>query len=280
MNFNTLREISHAISMHDKEKVIYLIDKALQGEQGKHWQRDLPKLRDFILDGAPRFTVFKKDGNSKLPFLAFSSLPGSGHCPGAGECLNFCYSFRAWRYPSAFCRQAQNSWLMYSVDGWNTIARELDRFEPATGVIDFRLYVDGDFKDVANARQWFHMLKNRQWLNAYGYSKSWAELLQYSKFNDFPDNYTLNLSSGSVHGDDIKQAMKSLPITRGEFVAVSVGYKVKSTMHNDRLHQRELRKVYGKKAFTCPGKCNSCTVKGHACGSERFKGLDIIIAVH
>ena len=237
------------------------------------------KLRDVIEYGAPRFKVFAEKGNIKEHFLSFSSTP-IFDCPGAGECKEWCYSLKAHRYPAAYCRQAQNSWLMYSVEGWDTIARELDKFKPDTGVIDFRLYVDGDFRDLDNVKQWFTILKNRPWLKAYGYSKSWNELLQYSKFNDFPANYTLNLSSGSVHGDDIKQAMKSLPITRGEFVAVSVGYKVKSTMHNDRLHQRELRKVYGKKAFTCPGKCNSCTVKGHACGSERFKGLDIIIAVH
>jgi len=279
MNFNTLREISHAISKHDKKQVIRLIDNALIGEQGKHWQRDLLKLRAVIEDGIPRFNVYAEKGNIKENFLSFSSTP-IFDCPGAGECKKWCYSLKAHRYPSAYCRQAQNSWLMYSVEGWNTIARELDKFKPDTGVIDFRLYVDGDFRDLDNVKQWFTILKNRPWLKAYGYSKSWNELLQYSKFNDFPANYTLNLSSGSVHGDDIKQAMKSLPITRGEFVAVSVGYKVKSTMHNDRLHQRELRKVYGKKAFTCPGKCNSCTVKGHACGSERFKGLDIIIAVH
>ena len=47
------------------------------------------------LGGKLPYNVFKV-GNSKLPFLNFSTLPGST-CPGAGECLNYCYSFKSWR---------------------------------------------------------------------------------------------------------------------------------------------------------------------------------------
>jgi len=285
MKFDTLKGISRAISNADTDQALYLIEQALIGETGKHWQRDLLKLRDFMLDGTPRFKILAKDGNSKLPFLAFSSLPGEGHCPGAGDCLQFCYSFRAWRYPTAFCRQAQNTLLQQTLAGFQHIKHDLDRYKPDTGKsVDFRLFVDGDFSGPGNVLYWMHLLKHRPWLNTYGYSKSWAELLDYDRESgsDWPSNYTLNLSSGSVHGDTVKDAVKALPITRGEFIAVSVGYKVRSDMHNDREHQKALRMAHGKRnTFTCPGKCGSCTKTGHACGAkDRFKNIDIIIAVH
>ena len=53
-------------------------------------------------------------GNSKLPFLSWSTLPGV-NCPGAGDCwldgTGFCYSPKSWRYPAAFARQLQNTIL-------------------------------------------------------------------------------------------------------------------------------------------------------------------------
>jgi hypothetical protein len=271
------KQITKAVSEKDYNKVISLIDIALaSGEEGPSWIRDLTKIKEFIQDGKPRFSIFAKDGNGKLPFLAFSSIPGEGFCGGAGECLNFCYSFRAWRYPAAFCRQVQNSILLQSKTGQASILTALDKFK--TDSIDFRLYVDGDFTGIEDIEFWFSALIARPWLKTYGYSKSWQSLLDYS--GEYPENYQLNLSSGSIYGDDIKARVSQLPITRGEFIAVSVGHKVKSSDHGNRDHQKLLREVYGKKAFTCPGLCGDCTKKGHACGSERFKGLDIIIAVH
>lgn len=72
-----------------------------------------------------RFGVLKADGNSKLPFIAYSELP-MATCPGAGACgvqmkdaqtgavVGWCYSFKAWRYPDAFARQFLNSLANYS----------------------------------------------------------------------------------------------------------------------------------------------------------------------
>ncbi len=124
-------------------------------------------------------------------------------------------------------------------------------------------------------------LRDRPGLSAYGYSKSWKELLQFhNQGGEWPDNYRLNLSSGSVHSDAIKRAVAALPITRGEFIAVDVGHKVRSADHGTKAHNAKLRAAHGRKAFTCPGKCGDCTPKGHACGSDRFRGVDIIIAAH
>jgi len=274
----TLKRIASAISERDYQTACDVINDQLSKDIGVNWRRDLTKLRDFLIDDIPRFSIFAKDGNGKLPFLAFSSLPGSGFCVGAGDCLNWCYSFRAWRYPAAFCRQAQNAVLLQSMRGRGHILMALDKFKPESGQIDFRLYVDGDFTGVFDIAFWFRALDNRQWLKAYGYSKSWKAFLDYDGI--IPTNYLLNLSSGSKYTDAIKNKLKQLPFVRGEFKAVSLGRKVKTADHADRKHQAELRAAYGKKAFTCAGLCGDCTKSGHACGSDRFNGVDIIIAVH
>jgi len=275
--------ISEAIATGIKSDILAAIDAALVGETGKHWIRDLNKLKSVIADNTAHFSIFAKDGNGKLPFLSFSALPGAAHCPGAGDCLTFCYSFKAWRYPAAFARQCQNSWLLQSETGRKAIAAELDTFRPLIGErVDFRLYVDGDFDSVFRVGWWMRVLLSRQWLRAYGYSKSFAQLLGHHAVGEglWPNNYKLNLSSGHRHDEWILNRVKALPITRGEFVAVNVGHAVKSTDHGKPEHNAELRAAYGRKAFTCPGRCGTCTPKGHACGSDRFNGIDIIIAAH
>ena len=93
-------------------------------QQPNTWENSAYKLRQFIQwkVKTPPFSIFAEKGNSKLgpSIVAFSSLPGFD-CPGAGACLfydrgefakGWCYSFKAWRYPLAFFRQLQNSWLL------------------------------------------------------------------------------------------------------------------------------------------------------------------------
>ena len=279
MNRTDCKRLAKAASKKNKKGAIAIIDNILLTETGVNWIRDLEKLKAFLLDGAPRFSVLAKEGNGKLPFLAFSSLPGENFCIGAGECLKFCYSFKAWRYPAAFCRQVQNSILLQTKAGQKHILIALDKFAPKSGAIDFRLYVDGDFTGVADIAFWMESLTARPWLSTYGYSKSWQSFLDYAGI--VPSNYKLNLSSGSKYGDDIKDKLKAFDYVRGEFIAVSIGAKVSTQDHAKREHQSVLRKAYGKKAYTCTGKCGDCVPNvGHACGSDRFKGIDIIIAVH
>ena len=273
MNRANCKQIAKAASKKNKKGAIAIIDNILLTETGVHWIRDLVKLKEFLLDGKPRFSIMARDGNGKLPFLAFSSLPGEGFCIGAGDCLSFCYSFKAWRYPAAFCRQVQNSILLQTKTGKRHILSALDQFKPKAGAIDFRLYVDGDFTGVADIQFWMESLTARPWLLTYGYSKSWQSFLDYKGI--VPGNYKLNLSSGSKYDDSVKDKLKAFDYVRGEFIAVAVGHKVAT-----REHQATLRQVYAKKAYTCTGKCGDCTPIGHACGSDRFKGIDIIIAVH
>lgn len=291
MKFETLRNLAALAAKHDRPgaeraALIAEIGRILETETGPAWRRDFGKLADFLRDGIPRFSIIAKGGNSKLPFLAFSAMPGADYCPGAGECLQFCYSFRAWRYPAAFCRQLQNSILLNSVRGRDHIAAAIDKLKPRDGSRrDFRLYVDGDFRTAGEVRYWFELIAARPWIRAYGYSKSWEEILQHARRGGtLPENYRLNLSSGSRHGAETRAEIAALDITRGEFIAVPIGRAVKSTDHGTRDHNRELRAAYqkggGGKAFTCPGKCGTCTPAGHACGLSKFTGIPIIIAAH
>ena len=84
-----------------------------------HQQRLLNKLRE------RSYSVWT-EGNAKLPFLSWSSLPGEGVCPGAGECLQFCYSFRSWRNVAPFMRQFQNSVLLDTLEGRRKIVNDLE----------------------------------------------------------------------------------------------------------------------------------------------------------
>ncbi len=112
-------------------------------------KRDLDKFQKFLDTGIPAFAIWT-DKNLKVPFLQFSASPGEGVCPGAGDCLGFCYSYKGWRTFTPFMRQLQNTILLDSEPGRAHIVRELDlqlskrRYRGRT--VDVRLYVDGDFR--------------------------------------------------------------------------------------------------------------------------------------
>ena len=232
---------------------------------GYHIQKFLDWL---IYGGDLPYSVFQI-GNSKLPFLSFSNLPVI-NCIGAGACLNYCYSLKAWRYPAAFFRQLQNTILMSNFD---IIESELQKvintnqFKDSKK-IDFRLYVDGDFNNTKHLKDWMQLLKNNSRVNAYGYSKSlnvFKDLI-----NDgfkFPTNYVLNLSNGGKF-DYLKPILSKYSFVRGNFTAVSGDNKT-------------IRSKFKKKVFICPGICGSCTSIGHACGNNTtFKNLEIVIPIH
>ena len=246
---------------------------------GKGWQVNFVKLADAIASHSPKFSIFAMGGNSKLPFVSFSSLPGVT-CPGAGECINYCYSYRAWRYPAAFARMAQNAYFMRFAPG--VIAREFQAIaakRPAG--FDFRLYVDGDFSGGADVAFWMELLKACPNARAYGYSKSFTALLGFDVIGQWPANYQLNISSGHNANAAMLEHVKQLPIVRGEFVAVSIGRKVRAQDHGKAATNAALRQAMaGEKIFPCPGACGDCTGKGHACGMQSLKGIKIAIAMH
>jgi glutaredoxin-related protein len=275
--YSRLAAIAQSIQTGSNANTIALIDALITQKKAENkpaWIREMGKLRAIIATGKPAYPIFKLDGNSKLPFAAFSSLPGVT-CPGAGSCLEWCYSFKAWRYPAAFARMAQNAWMM--IHNPQTITQA---FQTLPESMTLRLYVDGDFASGSDVSFWMERLRARPDVQAYGYSKSFTELLTYYReWPYFPKNYILNLSGGHNHSAETLDKMQALPITRGTFDAVSIGRKVKSTDHGKPETNRAIRAQAGK-VFPCPGQCGSCTPKGHACGSERFRNIPIVIAVH
>ena len=228
------------------------------------------------------------EGNDKLPFFAFSSLP-IVNCPGAGACLKFCYSLSAWRHPAPFFRQVQNTLLLSNEIGRGIIINEFNNLP--SGVL--RLYVDGDFKTVSDVIFWMDLIASRPDIKAYGYSKSWLELIScgLKKGFQWPANYLLNLSNGAKHGPEIKAIVSKLPIVRGEFIAIPVDKKHISNRAYQgpekagfREYQKEVifnASKLGKKVFVCKGKCGACLPNGdHACGSDKFRNVSIAIGVH
>lgn len=231
-------------------------DKLPSKNSPKDWKSEIGRFLTWLEHGGKTpYRIFTK-GNSKLPFYSFSTLP-MVTCPGAGDCLSWCYSFKSWRYPAAFLRQVQNTYLV--INDRDQITEALDEI----GHEDFtlRLYVDGDFDSLETLGYWMDVLGDRPHVKAYGYSKSWEQFLAYS--GDFPENYSLNLSSGSRHDDDLKKQMKGLSCVRGEFVA------------DESLTKQDAGKTVktgDETVFVCPGKCGSCLPSGkHACGLLGFK---------
>tara|TARA_R100000808_G_scaffold24806_1_gene58446 strand:- start:355 stop:1194 length:840 start_codon:yes stop_codon:yes gene_type:complete len=216
------------------------------------------------------FNIFKI-GNSKLPFLNFSTLP-LVTCPGADECKIYCYSLKAWRYPAAFLSQVQNTLLL---NNFNIIEEELKKliYNKNTKLgklekIDFRLYVDGDFNNITILKNWMELLKKHNKIKAYGYSKSLNLFLQLldQKYK-FPENYALNLSNGGTF-DSLKPFLINQHFVRGNFTAV-------------KASKNNIRSKFKNKVFICPGLCGSCTNLGHACGNlDKFKNIEIVIPIH
>ena len=261
------------------------------------WYLAADKLRRWI--NAPLksdHTPFKPwaIGNSKLPFLSWSTLPGV-NCPGAGSCWlggsGFCYSIKAWRYPSAFARQLQNTILESGHFGRAVILQHLDkqlakpkfkRMERVT----LRLFVDGDFSSLEILKFWMDAIKARPKLEVYGYSKSLHLFKELSETGfEFPSNYTLNGSGGSIYENSpTAAAVAQLSIFRGDFVAVPVKKDTLKAWRAgalDRDQAHEIRSQFDEKVFICPGKCGTCTKQGHACGNkDTFQGVKIVIPAH
>jgi len=250
-------------------------EKSATGDWGKAFRRFIRILEGKI----DPVSIFFGKGNMKLPFVTFSTLP-EYTCPGAGDCLNFCYSFKGWRYPFAFVRQCQNTWLIKNRRGM--IEREFLKLPQG---ITLRLYVDGDFDSDETFKFWMKLLSKRPDIDTYGYSKS-LDIVE-ANLGLIPDNYTLNLSDGGrFDGDPIVLRLAGELAVRGRFAAIPVDRKVD---YDDPEYHREVREKAALmglgKVFSCPGRCGSCTGAGHACGARRPDGshlvpITIAIGIH
>ena len=286
-----------------KSKRIALLQEIIDAgnvEKRGTWAYYAKRFQDWIAGKrGPAFSIFATGGNSKLPFYAFSSLPGFD-CPGAGDCLfndsgefakGFCYSFKAWRYPAAYFRQLQNSILIR--ENQDLLASEFAKIPTGKDGVRrvVRLYVDGDFHSLQGFSFWMDQIKSRPDLAVYGYSKSWKIILDYK--GDLPANYYLNISSGSKYGQDMLEKVEQLPIARGQFVAVPVAREhIRNKAYQDKGNagSREYRRDVltmlreqnpSRKTFACPGNCGNCLPNGdHACGTNLMSNVIIGIGVH
>jgi hypothetical protein len=247
------------------------------------WQVNASNMVDWLLGKRETpYKIFTKDnkkmkGKPGKPFYIFSALP-LVTCPGKGDCEDFCYSLKAWRYPQPFFRQVQNTIL---------IKQQSEKLTEAFNAIPdsstVRLYVDGDIDSLETLDYWFSRLHERPSLNVYGYSKSWEVFLAYNK--PMPKNYVLNLSSGSKYSVKVRDKVSKLPVARESFIAIdSISPRaVSKDMDIWASYAKDLRskaKSAGLgKVFVCPGKCGSCTGAGHACGNPDIK-IPIVIGVH
>ena len=224
-----------------------------------------------LLAGKPISKAFHR-GNTKLNYTNWSTLPGFT-CPGAGACLDFCYSFKAWRYPAAFLRQLSGT-LLLKFDR-RTIIKEWAKLRKGDVV---RLYVDGDIDSLETLQFWCNLCIQRPDLRVYGYSKSWHLLTAWHDAGrTFPPNYVLNVSSGSRFDDDadMKSRVMGLPIARGEFIAIPIEgeYAKGFARYSDPAYHAAVLKAGREagytKAVSCPGNCNTCGNGLHWCS-----GLD------
>lgn len=244
------------------------------------WYSTVTRFMAFLRTGKVAFRIFMP-GNVKLSFFEFSTLP-LFTCPGAGDCLKWCYSFRSWQYPTAFFRQLQNSLLIkFNKD---TISEAFAEMPDTT----LRLYVNGDFDSVETVKFWMDALKARPGVSAYGYSKSWAELLSYNVTDSWPANYVLNISSGSKWADNeaYKAAMFALPITREAFEGVVIdttGIEKGFARYDNPEYHNRVREAYfaktGRKGFSCPGFCDDCGHGKHICGNGNAN-VPVLIGIH
>ena len=241
------------------------------------WAYFANKTLAYLDNKAPSpFSIWQEKGNIKLPFAAFSTLP-QVTCAGAGDCLNWCYSFKAWRYPAPYFRQLVNTLLMATAAGRQVISSATSKLPEN---IEIRLYVDGDFADVGQVNFWMDEIRKRPDLAVYGYSKSWKQLLAYD--GAWPSNYLLNLSNGG-NAEHLRGDVARLPIARGDFLTVDIDKRL-SGKYDDKAYKSAVRTAAKSagidRAFICPGKCGACTKSGHFCGRSDTSGVAVVIGVH
>lgn len=281
------RRLAKAASKGDTVKMLRELDLIIaegNPEKVSTWAYFASTLKRYLLEpqGKTPYSIFGLDGNGKLPFVTWSTVP-IYTCPGMGECESFCFSLKAWRYPAAYFRQVMNTWLLKTHP--EIVA---EAFHKIPKNHELRLYVDGDIDSVETLEFWMNLIRNRPDLHVYGYSKSWEILAEYD--GEYPTNYVFNMSSGSRHEADaaLIARVEALSITRGKFVAVDIPRKLaklpNATKYTDPRYIAAVREAGKKagfeKAFICPGKCGFCTKKQHACGDHRFDNVPVLIGIH
>ena len=218
------------------------------------------------------------EGNSKLPYISFSSFPGVT-CPGAGSCLmakfdpdlpldsenperkligGWCYSFKGLRYAAANRRWIGNTLLLLTPQGraavklaWDSLIDWARKNVP----LDVRLYVDGDIHSREILDFWMDLcMRGEDVLKVYGYSKSWDFFLARDRDGAvWPKNYLVNLSGGSRWFESKVDQMRGLSFVRGEFKAVDVNWPGGESVPQMDLDTDFIREVIEQAAVKAQG---------------------------
>ena len=273
-------KLGYAAASADIEQMRALLSALIGDDDVKRrgtWSYYANKTLLYLDNKAPMSgAIWQLKGNNKLPFAFFSAMPDVT-CSGAGPCLNWCYSFKSWRYATAYFRQLINTLLMATAAGRQVIATATAKLPENIAI---RLYVDGDFADVEQVGFWMDEIRKRPDLAVYGYSKSWKELLAYD--GNWPTNYLLNLSNGG-NAEHLRADVARLPIARGDFLTVDIDKRL-AGKYDDKAYKAAVRAAAKSagidRPFVCPGKCGACTTSGHFCGRSDTSGVAVVIGVH
>ena len=240
----TILQISELINSNDNKQALILLDKLIEfkshattKDSHQSWFTLLNRFKAFYVDhingniksveNIP-FNVFKH-GNGKHPFINYSTIPVT-NCPGAGNCVNYCYSKNSMRFPLAVCSWLQNQILENHY--FNLIEISFNDFINQSkykkaienkGFINFRLYNDGDFRTKEILIKWMELLRSYDpSVKCYGYTKSlhFLKALAIEQYN-FPSNYLTNISLGGKY-DALKDSslIKNYPFIGVNLLAI------------------------------------------------------------
>ena len=208
--------------------------------------------------------------------------PPSLHMSRAGDCKDYCYSLRAWRYPAAYFRQLQNTLLMRFAPDIVASAFARIRHGRTLG-----LYVDGDISSVSELDFWFRMLADRPdiartvTLSRGKYFSSTGRVANELRAKPLEWFY-LRGGNENAHAWPTGNPRG---VYRGPHGA-SVLATPSSALHRERITKtsgtRPAPDASGQnRVFSCTGRCGTCAQGSHACGdNSRFRGVMIAIGVH
>lgn len=139
-------------------------------------------------------------GNHKLSNnIIIFTLPSGETCPGAGECIDWCYSRKAeLAYPKVKAARQRN-WKATLEDSFvNEMIKNLQE-QIRKGKNVLRLHQDGDFYSQEYLNKWKEISRNIPELKIFAYTKSF----NLDLWTNLPNNFIILQSYGSKWDEKI-----------------------------------------------------------------------------
>lgn len=225
-------------------EVINLLEKLIFAKDGPRgrWHKEAEMFVDYLHTGRPFHPILTY--GSKDASFGFSTLPLLT-CPGAGECVAWCYSLKSWRYPESFFRQMQNFDLLRRAHHDREVSELFeDEIQNLPEEEHIRLYRDGDFQDANDVLFWIALAEQFQDRMFWGWTKAFDAVRQAFEIgSEIPRGFRLRLSgNGRVHPPGDLLLHKNIV---GTFYAWSFD-KAPLPMTEEEWNMK------------CPGKCKPC----------------------